>query len=415
MNKVFKRFSDFRIFIEMLPFLCLYIALIKYWILPSNLAGDEGRYLKLAQNLISGYYSSPFPNINLWNGPGYPIFIAPFVGLDFSYEAIRMLNAFLLYFSLVVIYKAICIYDTRKVALISVILLGSFFPAFQMLRFIHTETLSWFLISLICLSVIKYYKSIPVPKKYLMLSAFLLAYLAMVKVLFGYAIVSLIIISIIVYFVPGYRYSACKALLLFSLSFIFCLPYLVYTHKLTDKVFYWTNSGGMSLYTMSTPHPDEFGDWSNTDVLQLNPNHSQFMDSIANLTPLERDDAYKKAAIENIASHPGKYAINYVANIGRLFFEFPLINRKDDVNRLFYIFPTMFIIASIFLALFIFILYFKFIPFEIVVLLLFFLAYLFGSSLLSAYSRMFQITLPFWALFISFVFSKFITVKVKNS
>jgi len=413
MKRLIKWYSGLSIYLKLLPFLLLYLVLIKLWVLPTNLAGDEGRYIMFSKNLLNGFYSPPFPDINLWNGPGYPIFITPFIALGIPFLVIRLFNGFLLYFSLIFVYETVLVYSSKRVALISAILVGSYFPAFQMLRFMHTETLSWFLISLICFTFIKYWKHNSISLHYLILSAFSIAYLSMVKVIFGYVIIAMIITATVFYFIPKFRIYARKSLFVFGLSLIFCMPYLIYTYNLTNKPFYWTNSGSMSLYTMSTPYADELGDWSNINELQVNPNHKIFIDSIVNLVPLERDKAFKTAAIKNIKEHPQKYIINCVANIGRLFFEYPFTNKKGDINTLFYIFPAMFAIVFISIAMFVGLLYFKHIPFEFFVLLLFFLTYLFGSTLVSAYSRMFNITLPFWILFSSYIFNNFISVKKK--
>ena len=415
MQRLMNWYSRLSIYLKLFPFLLLYLVLIKLWVLPTNLSGDEGRYIMFAKNLLNGFYSPPFPNINLWNGPGYPIFLAPFIALDVPFLVIRLFNGFFLYFSLILTYKTILVYSTKRVALISAIIVGSYFPAFQMLRFMHTETLSWLLISILCFSFIKYYHNNSISLKYLTLSAFSIAYLTMVKVIFGYVIIAMMLFAVLFYLLPKFNFLARKSLFVFGLSLIFCLPYLIYTFNLTNKPFYWTNAGSMSLYTMSTPFADELGDWSNLKELQVNPNHKIFIDSIANLKPLERENAFKTAAIKNIKGHPQKYIINYVANIGRLFFEYPYSNKKEDVNTLFYIFPSMFVIVFISIAMFVGLMYFKLIPFELFVLLLFFLTYLFGSTLVSAYSRMFNITLPFWILFSSYVFNNIISLRIKQN
>ena len=59
------------------PFLCFYIIYIL--IFPPDFGGntDEMRYLQFAQNLIHGFYSPPVPDIDLTNGPGYPLLLSP--------------------------------------------------------------------------------------------------------------------------------------------------------------------------------------------------------------------------------------------------------------------------------------------------------------------------------------------------
>src|SRR5690349_1086566 len=53
--------------------------------------GDEWRYLYYADNLLHGFYS-PHDRVFLWNGPGYPLLLAPFVGIDWV-DGARYLNA----------------------------------------------------------------------------------------------------------------------------------------------------------------------------------------------------------------------------------------------------------------------------------------------------------------------------------
>ena len=74
----------------------------------------------------------------------------------------------------------------------------------------------------------------------------------------------------------------------------------------------------------------------------------------------------------------------------------------------------MFVIVFIFFAAAISIINYKKIPIELILLLLFIIIYLFGSSLLSAYRRMFYMTIPFWILFISYVFTNVMTIKFKH-
>jgi len=64
------------------------------------LIGDESRYLMFAENITRGYYSQPPPNISLWNGPGYPLLLVPFVLIN-SLKLAKIFNAIFLYFSVV--------------------------------------------------------------------------------------------------------------------------------------------------------------------------------------------------------------------------------------------------------------------------------------------------------------------------
>lgn len=413
-----KRLTNFyialNIYFKLIPFLILY-SIICIVFVPNEIIGDEGRYLDFAHNLTRGYYSPPYPEINLWNGPGYPILIAPLLLLKFPLIALRLLNVFLLYFSLIFSYKTVRVYSSKNSALFFTIILGLYFPIIEQTRLILTETLAWFLISLICFLFVKSYQQEKISWTLITLSAFAIAYLAMTKVIFGYIILIMLFASISAFLIPAFRSSAKKSTIIFLLSFIFCLPWLFYTYSLTNRLFYWSNSGSMSLYTMSTPYSNELGDWSTINTLQQNPNHKVFIDSIVKLKSLQRDDAFKTAAIENIGNHPQKYASNWIANVGRLFFSYPYSNTEQKITSYFYIIPNMFFIVIITLILPIsFMNYIKF-PVEMIFLFLFVVIYLFGSSLVSAYTRMFYITIPFWILFIAFVFNNIISVNIKQS
>ena len=68
--------------------------------------GDEPRYLQYAHNLLNGYFS-PRGQVDLWSGPGYPLWIAGFIKMGFNEIGLRLLNAFLQYGSIVLLFKTL--------------------------------------------------------------------------------------------------------------------------------------------------------------------------------------------------------------------------------------------------------------------------------------------------------------------
>ena len=215
------------------------------------------------------------------------------------------------------------------------------------------------------------------------------------------------------FFMPLYKSHAIKAVLIFLISFALCLPYLFYTYSITGKLLYWTNSGSLSLYTMSTPYENEFGDWKSCPELLINPNHKVFIDSVLKLKPLEIDEALKAKAILHIKSHPQKYVSNWLTNIGRLLFSYPYSKTQQTIKTYFFLIPNMIIITLILLAFISSIVNYKIFPKEIMTLFLFMIIYLFGCTLISSYSRMFIITMPFWFIFILYVLDNTISIKIK--
>ena len=409
-------FNADRAYKKFAPFLILYVLLL-FLIEPhrTQLRGDESRYIDNAVSLLNGFYSPPFPTINLWSGPGYSIVLMPLMYCKLSIFYIKLLNVLLQYVALVFTYQSIRQYASIQIATIFCLLLGIYYPSLEMIFSVYTETLAWFLISLLCLLTIRTLKIEGKGWGSLVLTAFVIAYLAMTKIIFGYVIVGMLFISLIFTCIRSYRAKAVKFSIICFVALIFCVPWLSYTYHLTHKVFYWGNSGNMSLYTMSTPFSDELGDWKTMKALQENPNHKLFIDSLVKLYPIEQDEAFKKQAILNIKQHPAKYAQNWIANIGRLMFSYPNTGKSQSISTFYTLLPNMFVLVFILLAIVMHIWYPRKVPFELFVLLLFMLIYLFGSSLVSAYRRQFFITLPFWAIYISYFFGNIVSVKFKET
>lgn len=413
MKNLIHLYRGSKTYFKLIPFLLLYLTIVIIFS-NSSLVGDENRYLWFTNNLLHGFYSPDYPNINLWNGPGYPFILIPFVFLKLPLIFIKLLNGFFLYFALLINFKTFRIYSSEKKAFLYTVLMGLYFPVFHELPFILTECLTWLLVSLVCHLFIKTYRLKSFNWSLILATSFTISFLAMTKLIFGYVILAMILVSLILIFISHTRDSAIKSSYIFSLSFLLCIPWLLYTYHITNKPFYWTNSGSMSLYTMSTPFEGEFGDWKSEDELVLNPNHTFFIDRIKDLNPLQKDYEYKREAINNIACNPKKYFLNWISNVGRLFFNYPYTNLPQGLRPFFHSIPNMFILVPLILSLFYGNTIIKSFPQELILLLLFFIIYLFGCSLVSTYPRMFYITIPYWITYLFYFFNNTIFIQVKE-
>jgi hypothetical protein len=414
MRKFLQWYSGLSIYLKLIPFLILYL-LISFLFRPAELVNDEIRYMLYTKYLLNGIYSPAAPDINLWAGRGYPALLVPLLLLKVPVIGLRLLNAFLLYFSLIVFNKTIEIYTSSKAVSIYTILLALYFPMYKSLPALMTECLTWFLLTLIVYLFVKISKQKTFSWKSICLCGFIVAYLAMTKIIFGWVIIVMVVFSFALLLVSRYRSIAKASAYIFSLAFILCIPYLLYTYTLTNKVFYWTNCSGMSLYTMSAPYPKDYGDWKPAEEMALNPNYRDFIQSISKLQPLDQDIAYKKQAIENIKKYPAKYFMNCIANTGRLFFEYPFTNVSQSTGTFFFMIPNMFVVVFITIALGLGIYYRQKLPGEILFMLVFVFIYLSGSVLVSAYCRMFIVTMPFWMLFFFYVFNELAFAGIKKS
>jgi 4-amino-4-deoxy-L-arabinose transferase-like glycosyltransferase len=393
--------------------------------------GDESRYLTYANNLLHGFYSPPSPDLDLGDGPGYPLFLIPFIGLRLPLISITLMNAFLYFFSIILLYKSLLKFVSIKIALIFSLFFACYINAYENVSLILPETLAIFLVCSILFVSIKAFNNGSHSKtvKYLILAGLLIGYLALVKPIFGYVFIVMLIFNGIIWIINRKAVNYRKGFVTLIIALATASPYLIYTYHLTGKVFYWSSFGGDNLYWMSTPYEGEYGNWYSfyhfkADSLLLaseifqgrksyNANHLSDFQGIKKLKGIELDSAYKKIAIRNIKSHPQKFIKNCICNLGRIIFNFPYSYKLQSpetllrlpfngiimVLGLFCLIPTLFNWRKI--------------AFSIRFLFMFTLVYIGGSILGSAETRMFSIIVPVLLLWIAFIIQRSIEIRIK--
>ncbi|KAA1242608.1 glycosyltransferase family 39 protein [Aquimarina sp. RZ0] len=410
-----KKHLKYKDYIILLPFLFFYVLII-FFKQQNVLLGDEGRYWSYAYKLLQGYYAgSEFGEYSyLWNGPGYPIILMPFRYYDTPLIYPKLMNAFFLYAGLIFFFRSLKHFLIRKKALWVTITLGFYYPLLQMaLPALYTEALSFMCCTAFIYFFFNYYKEGKTQQ--FILCCFSLAYLALTKVIFGYVILTLLVCFLIWYFFSKAKKEVISFIKILVCSLVICSPYLLYTYSLTDKFFYWGNSGGMNLYWMSSPFEGELGDWHYFETLEeefpeIYKNHESFLLSIKNLTPVEKDTALKQKAVENIINHKQKFIKNWVSNISRIFIEIPYSYRVQSNNQLFYLLPNVTLIMILISALLISILNFRMFSNNILFLILFIIIYLGGISVLSALVRFLYPIIPILLMWICYTFEKFVKI-----
>jgi len=406
-----------------IPFLGLYL-LIVLVLRNRAMSGDAGRYLLYAENLLNGGYA-PAGTEYLWNGPGYPIFLLPFVGLNAPSLAIILANAVLLYLAHVLLYKSIRIFTTPKMAALAGIAWAAHYSIYERLPMIVTEAFSIFLLC----AVIYLFSRTPLAlrrdrafRPYLILLGIGIAWLILTKVLFGYVFLFALAVLAVVYFFSTQKKALRVAALAVALGLALQSPYLIYTYQLTGRPLYWANSGGSSLYWMSSPYPGEYGNWDSMnrttftgrDLEAIAANHEADAQrlketQIDGLASVATDDLYKSLAIANIKAHPLKFIQNCLANVSRLFFGFPNSYQYENLKFLKYL-PNLFLLPLMLYGLFIAGLNFRAVPLAIRGLLFIGLLYFALSVPLSAYPRMFLAIAPVFVLLIAYTLHK--TVRI---
>jgi hypothetical protein len=240
-------------FILFSPFLIAFLI----WVIicpPNGTSGDEARYLGYAQNLIHGFYSPPPPNVRLINGPGYPIFLIPFIALNAPLVCITVMNAFFYYFSIILLFSALKEIVSFGIALSFSLVWAFYYVAYQSIPFIHTETFTYLLISMLIYAVLKAFRHDVTGKtnNYIILSGFIFGYIVLTKIIFGYVLLIMLTGSGLLWVSDRKNLNYRKSILIMLVSLTTIIPYLIYTYHLTGKVYFLGNQND-SLYWMSTP------------------------------------------------------------------------------------------------------------------------------------------------------------------
>ena len=407
-----KKFSSSFFDIKYLPILILYFVLI-YFFGADELISDKLRYWKFSGNLLQGHY---FDNEDsLWAGPGYPIYIFLYRLMGIGWEFIVSVNGVLLYLS-VLIFKEIMVKQGIKNIIFYTYLFAFWEPVllYQYLPHLMTEIFTIFLMSIFGYYVLSNHK------QKLIISGLFFSFIILTKVIFAYVAPVLILFTLL-----NKKLRGEKFFLIPIYAIMFCIPYLIYTYNLSDKFYYFANSGGSSLYWMSAPQDSFRGDWNGGyGYSQNTPNlakeeYNSFLKKetlhlkdIQSMGWLEQDEKLKELAIKNILLNKTKFFKNWINNLGRLFFGYPFSFHTPNWQHILITFKQSFFIVLLSLSYLITFLNHKKIRTEFLFLFLFMSIYLSGISLLSSYPRFLFITNILSWSYMAYVFKNFLVLKL---
>jgi len=391
----------------LLPLLFFYFFICAVFV-DNNLEHDQARYAMYAQNLTKGFYAPP-DTLFLWNGPGYPLLLVPFVKANVPMMWAKLMNPIFLFFAVCFVYLVLREYMSPKISLAGSYALGLYFPVYHPMTFLYTESLSTFLVAGFAFFVVKSFRN---GRGYHIWAAgFFCAYLALTKVIFGYVIGFSLVLSLLCLKVSK---TWRKMAGIYAISLLFCLPYLLYTYSITGKLFYWTNIGGLNIYWMSSPYPKEYGDYRPTHTVLTEDHlrhHKDFYQEMAELNYVERDALFKKRALSNIKQHPLKYCRNWVANLGRMWYDYPFTYKYQRPETLFFMVPGSFLLASLVLCSYPLWKRRKSIPRELAGLIWFAIIYLGGSTLIHTSIRYVLPIVPVLIILIFYTANRILEIK----
>ncbi len=320
--------------IRFLPLLAV-LVLVALISAPAHPTGDEGPLIAAAHRLLHGYYADTHSmdgTTYLWHGPGLPALIAPLVVLGTPLSWLRLTSPLLMFIAALLFYRLLRMRLSPRWALIGAYALGLYAPGYYVLGSVAKEPLA-LLLSVVALDGTARYLRWG-RRRHAILGGVALAALTMTRLEYGWVLTAALAAGAVTWMVARLLRSASaetaliarRSSLVAAIGLLGCLPWLIYTYSLTHHLFYWGNSGGLSLYWMASPSPSHTGEWYAPHTVLRDPalaGYRPFFHYLATLPPVARDLEFQRVAIAQAVAHPAKYALNLLANVGRMFFGFP--------------------------------------------------------------------------------------------
>ncbi len=395
-------------FFKLLPLLVLYFGVFFFFAHRALDFGDQTRYAMYAENLTKGFYA-PADTLYLWNGPGYPLLLAPFAFFDVPWFYAKMLNPVFFFLAVCFFYITVRSFASERKALFFVYLFGLYPPFYAELWLLLTEPFTLMLVTLFALLVLKWFQTAKL--RYMFSAAVVCGCVALTKVFFGYVMTTVLLLSL---FMAYWSKTARKAVPVYSLALLVCVPYLTYTYRLTGKVFYWSTAGGQLVYWLSSPYPGELGSWKSSGDVAADPAlapHRPFYKELEGLDYVRQDELFKKKALENIMHNPRRVLFNYAANLGRLFLNYPFSFKYQHPRALLYLVPNGLLLGAFIFSIYPLIMFRSFLPGYIINACAVSVVYIGGHSLVAAMARFICTTLPFVFLIIVYVATNLVQLR----
>jgi hypothetical protein len=294
--------------------------------------GDEGPLLSAARRITEGAYADPTATngVNfLWHGPGLPALLTPLLELRVPLTEMRLLGPLLLFVAVVTFYRLLRLRLPRRQALVAAYALGLYAPTYETLPSLHKEPLALLLVIVAMDAGTRYARN--GRPLHLSVAGVALGGLVMTRLEYGWVVTALAVATTIWWLRqrrahPGEARSARRWALVAAAGFFACVPWLAYTYDLTGHLFYWGNSGGLSLYWMAQSGRGQLGQWHAVHTVFRDPRlagYRPFVRYLKSLHPLQADLALRHAAVQAAFARPAAYLVNVLANVGRILFGLP--------------------------------------------------------------------------------------------
>ncbi len=383
-----------------------------------DLIWDEGRYLWFAENLTKGFYVTP-AEPDLFNGPGYPLVLAPLVALKLPLMGLRLLNAVFMALAVWFSFRAVLPYAGKWWAL-GVALVTALHPNLvRTAPYLMTEALAVCCVAGFAWAFTAALRAEKWHWGSIAAAAFAFGWLILTRVFFGNVLMAgtaFLVLGLMVF--KNQRYGLLRAGMVMALAFVMCLPWLAYTKAKTGDTLCWSTNGGELLYWATSTYEGENGHWfSEEDVLvmpQLIANgHRDYYREHFHLPVKAREAALKHKAFENIRANPKEVFKNWLCNGCRLLFGFPRSYLPEELTNVVLVLvngPILFLVLA---AFGIGMKHWRTIPLEIALLAGVTFIYLGGTSLLPGLPRYTVVVWPWIGLGMAAVLSHHLRLKIQ--
>jgi hypothetical protein len=409
----------------LLPLLVCHLLLIGALATP-ELEGDALRYVTYGaeQWLRTGEFADPTA-VNIRNGPGYPLWLMPWVAMGMSPWGLKLLNAGLLFGAMAFFYALLRGQVSRRWALGMTYALGLYPPLLAEAIHIAYEPLLLCLMTGFLYHLNRALATTPSVGQSLLAAGYL-AGAAYTKPNIAYVVVALAL-GAVLWGIARRQARDWRPAGIFLLAGLCFLPYLHYTYQLTGKRFFWGNQGGELLYWKTSAYPGEQGSWHQVamvaelsdDPAQLTPEerllakrHRAFMREMVALPPLARDSALRTQAIRQLKAHPEAFVQHSMASLLRLFFNYPFSYQHQKLSTYFHLLPNIVLVVFCALAAWVWLHAYRHMPRSLAIALAWTLLYLGSITLLNGRVRHLIPALPmlFWAM--AFAFDQLVLLRL---
>ena len=311
----------------------------------TEFAGDELRYLEQASSYLAGI--DFYPEGEIMNPPLFPLWLATLQRLGIQIEYLPLSSIVTIILATLLLTKILSQMCQPRWA-VAIALIVPLHPAVLMLGSqLMTESYAILLgvISAWLVQRMHGRKAISIIE--LVALAIVFAALALLKPLFGYALLAALLFTLLLSLV--FRQPVRKFLLSMTLpcflALLLCTPYLMFTYSETGKIFSWGTGTGEHLYWMSIGGDDIWGSWIPDDKVFDNPylvehGYADEIASTLNMSAVERDEHLTAIAIERIVREPQDFIRNIIANTTRVLFNYPYSFRAQSLFTYGYIIPN---------------------------------------------------------------------------